>query len=405
MTTGCTHCGGGGGPLRTWLPQDGFESPHSRTLLPLTTGALVSPDGRSLALLACDVCPAHGFYPDLLPSLYVSRDGGLHWTETELPEGLWRTERIDDSGRVVLLRGEPAQADRFQGGARGFGSSPVSVDRLIYSNAYPGGDIIERFDTWPPPILSPILAPLTAADGSEWTVPERTADDPRQTVLLRNGAPVRDFSPYAVLDVALDVAGQRLAISLGCGLRDTLPCHPDLAHTAFLWIFHADGTELGGYHLDLADFRPILDPPATRHPDDPAPWLGELRWLGDGVLWASVNMVNPITFRPLAVDFPATLARSFAEEGPGFSRVMAVASGEALPQRDAMVALDRDNCLNLRPLPRVDDFHEPITCLPGATPLTLPGESATDAAGNDWLFVQSGELQGWVAAAFVELTD
>ena len=86
-------------------------------------------------------------------------------------------------------------------------------------------------------------------------------------------------------------------------------------------------------------------------------------------------------------------------------RVRPVAVGAERVPENAAVPVGPGSCLNIRPLPRVDDFWPILACLPNATPLTLPGETATDASGNDWIYAEAGDIQGWVSADFIEIAD
>ena len=366
-----------------------------RLLFPDVSDTSSSPSSTVVALIACDGCPADGFHPDLTPSLYLSSDSGRTWRETQLPDGLWRLDTVGDDASVLLLRGEPAPSDRFNGGALAFGDSPVHVDRV----RYPGATVLETLPEWP----SPVVAPLQAADGSLWSIPDRRFDDEPLTTLLRDGVAARDFSPYVLLEIASDPTRTRIAVSLGCAINAARPCHPDLAHTAVLVLVPTDGDSDTFLHLAIDR---ALSPPGSPGPNSPAPWIRDVRWLAAGQIVASLTTAPPLTTRPLLLDLAAGRTMLLAEPDTQFGAVTPITVREgAPPPVTTTINLPPGDCLHIRPLPRIDGFHDPLACLPGATPLTLPGETATDAQGNHWTYVQTAtdpdDIQGWAATQFL----
>ena len=135
-----------------------------------------------------------------------------------------------------------------------------------------------------------------------------------------------------------------------------------------------EGVLVALYAFDAATQRFSL-----YRPDAPA-FLSDLDTLEPGQgLWVAVREAALWTPPPLAPDAPPPEP-----------------DAQTLPQARVL----GPGCLNLRPAPTTQGTL-PITCLAVGTIIDLTGETALDAAGNEWLAVRVDGLTGWVAAQFV----
>jgi hypothetical protein len=364
---GCTNCDGATAPVGSWNAEEGLE----RTLFPgAQRGSdAVSADGSGIAVL---VCP-DGCGPGGVPrpqSLFWSEDGGWSWREFALPLGFWSSEGFDMEGRLVLRRIE------FE--TDGFGST--LVERVAYPERTPL-PLDEEFDR---------NAHSTAqdADGERWSARDPVGPNAYPSYGLFRGAElVHDFEPYVV--TALGFAGEgAVAIGLQCrafGAEGEVfsRCSAELLGAAPLLI-RGDG-ETASYRVAAG----LVQLPETR--DDEFPTLAGLRWVGDEALWGQLVSFSPrLIRRPVFIDLEADVAEVFVEDVPTPSDVVPLAFGNA-PARVPVESVD-GVCVPLTFLPRDAGDGEVGSCIVRGE---LTGESAMDAGGAEWVFVEADDGAGW----------
>ncbi len=363
---GCTNCDGATGAVGSWNAVDGLE----RTLF---SGAqrgseAVSTDGRQVGVLVC--APGCGQGVAVPQSLYWSEDAGWSWREFALPLGFWSSEGFDLEDRLVLRRIE-LDAESF---------TSTLVERVVHPDVAPL-PLDEDFDR-------NRLSTARDADGERWSA--RDPGGPQlfpSHGLFRGDELVEDFEPYVV--TALGLAGDgALAIGLHCGAFGAegpvfSRCSRELIGAASLLI-EGDG-DAASYRIPAG----LVELPQAR--DDEFPTLARLRWVGEEALWGQLVSFSPrLIRRPIFIDLEAGVAEVFVEDVPTPSDIVPLAFGAA-PAQVAVTGLD-GACMPLRSLPQESVEIESEACVLSGE---LTGESAVDAGGGEWVFLQADEVAGW----------
>ena len=222
--TACTQRDGGSGDVRSWVGgEDAFDDGLERTLFQFVVrgSVAVAAGGNDIALLVCNDPCGDGVPPGSY-SVYVSRDGGWFWEEIALPEGVRSLEGFTPTADVILRRFEQ-----------------VGDQRLAKRVTLPG------FESLPPegtPFDRNRKATALDDEGLRWYSTNSDPDVLFPQYLLHHGDDVvRDFEPYAVSDLALDVAREVVAAALHCGPfepttgPDTTQCNTSFLTHVFLW--------------------------------------------------------------------------------------------------------------------------------------------------------------------------
>ena len=328
----------------------------------------VSADGDDIAFLFCEEGCSFGV-PDSSYAVYLSRDGGWLWEEFALPEGIWILEGFTTSAQVILRRLEQ-----------------VGDQRLAKRVTLPG------FESLPPegtPFDRNRNPTALDGEGLRWFSTNSDPDVFRPQYVLRHGDDVvRDFEPYAVSDLALDVAGDVIAAALHCGPfdvstgPDTTRCHDSFLTHVYFWIL--DGTVTRAYRADVSDFQAVESRFLT---------LQDLRWESDQTLWGKLSSSG--WRRPVRIDLDTGEVSVFVEDDPQRGDIVPLAFGPGQLREVPLRLVPAASCVDLRPMPRERAGEEPTACVADGV---LMGEIVVDAEDQGWYFVVADDASGWTSA-------